>query len=800
MYHKNGYRFLQKSLKITAGAFFISLHILAQDNLKVITQSFNEYRGHTLMEKMYAHTDKNFYLAGEIIWFKLYNTDALFHKLLDISKVAYVEILDTINTPVLQAKIGLSNGEGKGSFYLPQNIISGNYRFRAYTRWMKNSDAGYFFEKDITIVNIQKMQAAILPDTVQKYDVSFFPEGGDFVNGLQSKVGFKGTDKNGKGFDFTGYIIDNNDTIVSFTSQHTGMGSFTFTPKNNHAYKAIITTATGKTFTEELPGIYTTGYNMHITEDGNAKINVTVQCNVNAVKELYLLAHTRTVLKFTGNATLQNGKATFVIDRSLLGDGVSQLTVFNDQRKPVSERLYFKRPAQSLSLSLNTDKSIYETRKKVDIDIAASNADTARLSMSVYRLDSLQAFDDNTIETYLLLSSDLRGYIENPSYYFTASENEAAIALDNLMLTQGWRRFKWNDVLQNEKPAFEFMPEFNGHIITGRVINPKTHEPEKYIETFLSVPGSMTQFRTSVADAEGLIKYELQNFYGGSSIVLQPNTFSDSISKIEIDDPFSKRYSKRKMPAFYRLVNYPNTILDQSISMQVQNIYTADKQKQFSFPLGVDTSAFYITPDLKYALDDYTRFTSMEEVLREYVAMVNVTRRSGRVYLPVLNSAENLFFQTDPLVLVDAVPIFNFNTFLQFDPLKMKTVDVVTRRYILGNSIFEGILNWKTYTPALTNYEFPSNVSVLDYEGLQIEREFYAPAYNTAEALSSHLPDFRNVLQWKPSIQLNGNNKTTIEFYTSDLPGKYAVVVQGLSQNGLCGSKIITFEVKKPAP
>jgi hypothetical protein len=614
---------------------------------------------------------------------------------------------------------------------------------------------------------------------------------------LQSKVAFKAAKRGGNGFDFAGYLLDNNDTLIRFSPYHAGMGNFILIPATGHNYKAVIIPVNGKPFTKELPIIYANGYTMQVTDAGNGKINVMVQCNIAAIKEVYLLAHTRGSLKFASTASLQNGKATFSFDRSVLGDGVSQLTVFNDQRKPVSERLYFKKPGQNLSLSLNTDKPTYETRKKVSIDVAAANADTASLSMAVYMLDSLQSIDNTTIETYLLLSSDLRGYIEDPSYYFSTSVTEAAIAIDNLMLTQGWRRFKWNDVLLDEKPSFEFAPELNGHILTGRIINPKTQEPQKFIETFLSVPGSLTQFRTSISDSAGHVKFEMPNFYGGTSLVVQPNAFTDTISKVEIDDPFSKQYSATPIPVFKKPVNYPNTILDRNIAMQVQNIYTTEKLKQFYFPADVDTTAFYTTPDFKYALDDYTRFTSMEEVLREYVAFVNVTRRGGRVYLPVVNTAENTYFQTDPLVLLDGVPVFNFNKLLNFDPLKIKSLDVVTRRYVLGSSVFEGILNWKTYSPTLANYEFSSNVTVLDYEGLQIEREFYSPTYNTPEAMASHLPDFRNVLQWKPDIKLSSNKKNTIEFYTSDLPGKYVVVVQGLSVKGLCGSKIITFDVTK---
>jgi hypothetical protein len=169
MFYKVSFESFRRSIKRTAlffaFAFFIVLQLSAQNNLKTITVPFNDYKESTIQEKIYVHTDKNFYLTGEIIWFKLYNTDATFNKPLDISSVAYVEILDSLNKPVQQTKIGLKKGEGNGSFYLPPGIASGNYKLRAYTNWMKNFDAAYFFEKNITIVNLQKMPTAAVKDS-----------------------------------------------------------------------------------------------------------------------------------------------------------------------------------------------------------------------------------------------------------------------------------------------------------------------------------------------------------------------------------------------------------------------------------------------------------------------------------------------------------------------------------------------------------------------------------------------------------------------------------------------------------
>jgi hypothetical protein len=166
------------------------------------------------------------------------------------------------------------------------------------------------------------------------------------------------------------------------------------------------------------------------------------------------------------------------------------------------------------------------------------------------------------------------------------------------------------------------------------------------------------------------------------------------------------------------------------------------------------------------------------------------------VHLHVINSQKKEYFPNAPLNLLDGVPVFNFTRFFDLDPLKVYSLDVVAQQYILGNSVFDGILNWKTYKPALTNYDFAESTLIINYEGLQLHREFYTPIYETNDQFESHLPDFRNVLQWEPGIFLNGKTAFKSNFYTSDLPGRYAVVVQGLSSGGAPGVGITYFEVQ----
>jgi len=129
--------------------------------------------------------------------------------------------------------------------------------------------------------------------------------------------------------------------------------------------------------------------------------------------------------------------------------------------------------------------------------------------------------------------------------------------------------------------------------------------------------------------------------------------------------------------------------------------------------------------------------------------------------------------------------------------LKVKKIEIVTKKHFSGNDAFEGIVSYSTYKGDLGGFQFDPSALVLNYEGLQLEREFYSPLYETKEQAESRIPDFRNLLYWSPNLKMDGKRKNQFSFYTSDRAGKYAVVVQGINFNGIAGSKTVFFTVKK---
>jgi hypothetical protein len=803
-------KIINKAFVLTSvlGFAFLLSSAFSFSQLQQVRQDNNV--NYDLHEKIFLHSDRSFYLCGEIIWFKAYLVNAASNKPFSLSKVAYVEILDKTNQPVLQDKIAMKDGLGSGSFLLPLTLASGNYKLRAYTSWMKNFPADLFFEKTITIINTSRnLDSSAIHEPV-KYTAGFFPEGGNLVNGLQSIVAFKVTDNKNNGVTSSGIVIDQTgDTITHFSTLKFGMGHFDFTPQPDKQYKAIILLPDSSSVQTNLPKAYASGYVMHLSHTGlNINITVNAKGTEEANGDISLIVQNNNKVTITKSQAIINGQATFLVNKNDLQAGVSLITLFKN-RQPVCERLYFKRPANKMLISANADKENYQSRSKVSVDLATTNISGSSLagnmSVSVYRLDSMQRSTDEDIYSYLWLSSDLRGAIESPGYYFKNDNAETNEALDNLLLTQGWRTFDWKKEVTNSTPSFVYLPEYLGHIITGRITDAATGQPAPNVLVYLSVPGRRIQLKGCISDSMGMVRFDMKDFYGHNQVVMQTSTGLDQNYHYEIFSPFSEKFTDVPLPNFYVSQNGNDHLQNLNMYSKAEGLYHEnDLQKLYA--LLIDTLPFYRHPDRTYLLDNYTRFTTMEEVMREYVAEVNVRKKGNDFHFLTVNlptrAVMNMqiteqLFENDPLVLLDGVPVFNMNKIVAYDPLKVQKLEVVASRYYWGPITADGIVNYTTYNGNLEDYKLDSSDLIMDYEGLQQQRIFYSPDYSSPAALQSHLPDFRNVLYWSPNVNTNDQGKANFSFYTGDIPGKYLVVVQGISADGEAGSNSIILNVKK---
>jgi hypothetical protein len=807
---KNRYKLLQVATNFKTGlqtvlCFALCLGGLAESvaqnrAFEGIARDLGHYRQHALQEKLFLHLDRPVYGCGETMWFKVYNVDGTLHRPLDMSKVAYVEVLDVTQSPVLQAKVTLKEGIGNGSFALPTTLSSGNYTVRAYTNWMKNFSPEFYFEQPITIVNTFRSIEPVIASKTAGYSIQFFPEGGNMVAGVANKVAFKAIDeKTGKGINFEGDLLDQRGNVVATFKPHRfGIGHFAFTPAQGQTYTARLKAADGQSFSHPLPKVYEQGYTLHLEEAGTNQLKLTVNQVGMQGEQVYLLGHTRQVIAVSEAATVNQGIASFLVDKKMLGDGITHFTVFNDRQQPVCERLYFKQPAQLLQLNVATNKPQYSIREKVTLDLLTpSNGSAANLSLAVYKLDSLQGAVSSSIESYLWLSSDLKGNIEHPVYYFSGTGASDREAMDNLMLTHGWSRFKWDEMLGKTVAAHQYLPEYNGHWVTGKVTHKATGKPMQGITAYLASPGKHPRFYNAKSDAEGLVRFEVKDLFGSKDIVMQTDFRKDSTYHFEIFNPFSEKYAGSKLATFHLSEQLQQDLTMRHLQVQVQHAYMGGYSNRFSAS-GLDSVAFYGAGTEQYLLDDYKRFKVMEEVMREYVPGVQVRKQGGSFRFMVFDRPYKTIFQQNPMVLLDGVPVFNIDKIMAFDPLKVKKLDVVTSRYFHGPLVYDGLVSYTTYTGDLAGFELDSRSLLQAYEGLQQQREFYAPRYETEEQQRSRLADFRNLLYWAPEVRLEANQNGTVNFYTSDQVGTYLVVIQGITENGVPGSQVATFRVEQP--
>ncbi len=803
-------RFPTISLLLMIGGILFFHRAFAQGaGLQAIETRFENFREKNLQEKLYVQSNKDFYVAGEVLWFKIFDLNGSSNAPFLFSKVAYVELLDQQKTPVLQTKVSLK-GDGSGSVLIPYTIHTGNYILRAYTSWMKNFAPEFYYHRSITIVNTTVGHDFPERDKHAEYRIRFFPEGGNLVAGLKSEVAFKMSGRQGTVRDFKGVVVDENgDTAARFHPFKFGMGHFSFLPEKEHSYHAVIRTRDGHRIVKDLPDPYEQGYVLHVAYSSGSKIKITLQKNIPSARQAYLIIHTREAVKAAEVLSFTGDKAVFELDQKQLAEGISQITIFDSEKQPVCERLYFKPVKSKLSLDIKTDKQQYATREKVQLNLTAHNEKgkgiPAAWTLSVFKLDALQQKSPENILNYLWLSSELQGPVDHPDYYFREEQDSIRQAADNLMMTQGWRRFDWTRLLKGIPVNHPYIPEIKGPVISGVITNPEKHEPASDTKAYLALPGKQVHLYVSQSNREGAVFFNMKDFYGPHQVVVRTNTATgDSLDQIKILSPFSEKYSHYALPAFPVTASQSSLLKAHNLWLQVGRTYH-HKDRELWRPEPIDTLPFYGKPYNSYLLDNYTRYVTMEEVLREYVGEVAVRKRNRHYHFMVMNAllgtdqpVSDMLFQDDPLVLFDGIPVFNLDKVMAFDPLKVQKIDVVAGRYIYGPLVADGVVSFTTYKGDLRDYPLNPGAVVVDYEGLQRQRIFYSPEYETNEDQSSRIPDFRNALFWSPDIRTDSAGKAACSFYTSDLPGKYLIIANGISAEGRAGYQTAIFEVKQP--
>jgi TonB family protein len=325
-----------------------------------------------------------------------------------------------------------------------------------------------------------------IPIVLNKIDLQFFPEGGYCVKNVKTRLAFKAINEFGKPADIEGSVLDENNKIVyNFRSFHDGMGAFDFTPQKDKKYKAIITKPEKIETIYQLPEILPKGFVLNVYS-GKDKLKVRI---VSPGKEMvHLVAQIKGIIQYTNTLNTKKGENTIEIPTLEFPSGIAQITLFNSKEKPICTRLVYVNKHKLMNISIITDKAKYAPREKVSMKIKTTDENNnpikANIALSVFD-DKVNTFADDkqdNILSYLLLSSDVKGKIEEPAFYFKNDEPKAEEALDYLLMTQGWRRFAWRNILNKDIINMQDFTQFSEKfLIRGIIVNRITKEPAEKI-------------------------------------------------------------------------------------------------------------------------------------------------------------------------------------------------------------------------------------------------------------------------------------------------------------------------------
>ena len=654
-----------------------------------------------------------------------------------------------------------------------------------------------------------------LKSTTNDVDVQFFPEGGDIIAGLVSTIAFKALGADGLGVPVSGYLTDNaNNRITEFKSEHQGMGLFRFRPQAGLPYKAIVKFDDGSEKSLDLPRVQPNGYVLSIDNNDPENLIISITATATLVnEEVTLIAQGNNRIHYAAKSKFMGGRLSTNIPKKRFPEGILQLTLFSAQNEPLAERLVFINHQEQLKIDVSTSTKDFTKREKVKLSLQVTDKDDKPVlgSFSVAVIDETKVpydeHNETTILSNLLLTSDLKGYIQQPNYFFTAMDENKIRQLDILMLTQGWRRFAWKNILANTYPGLVYQPEQNV-AVSGKVTsNGKPVSNGKVTLFYMEGKPFLTDMFT---DAQGKFKFNNLYFQDSTKIVLQARNEKDRKNvKIELDQipdqpvATNKNLANVEINVNKSMVAYLKNSMNQfdslrrmgkgSIMLDEVRIVAEKQEVKNSANLnGAGNADAIITGDkLSHCTFD------LSQCIQGMVT--GLLMRDGIPYLS-RNLNSSLMLPTHMLIVVDGMDVEpDYLTLL--NPMDVESIEVLKSAIntsIYGTKGVGGVLiitmKQGKYTLGSSNTYTPGIIKFTP-KGFYKTREFYSPNYDDP-ITGITTPDLRTTIYWNPQVITDAAGKASFGFFNADGQGNYKVVVEGINEQGHIGRFIYRYKVK----
>jgi len=781
--------------------------MIAQDivGLEKLEGNLEEYRFEMPQEKVYLHFDKPYYYSGDDIWFQVYLVAGPTHQPSPISSVVYIELIHKSGNLLKRIKLPINDGVAKGDIKIPLHFESGEYAIRAYTNWMRNFEEDFFFKKQFRIVSPFDDQT---PEDHSALDIGFYPEGGDLVVGLQSKVAFKlfGSPATTQNIIVSIYNAQDQE-VGTATTNSDGICTIDLTPDDESYYARVNNTA--KRF--PLPIAKQQGYNLmvdNLSDPNNILIKAGAIFKDKKRRRGFVVAQSRGVILYSSDISFVGKTSLTEIPKSELWTGVIQLTLFDQSWRPQAERLVFHDSNDELKVEVNTNKQEYKTRDStvVGIKVTDHNNKPVQGSFSMSVLDSAQvnaSLSREHIMSNLLLTSDLKGYIRNPARFFEGKQSQTQkTALDLIMMCHGWRRFVWKNI-QEKNYNKEFEAE-QGITVKGELLTSKNGKLIKegkvaHVGSFNNQP-SLAQSET---DENGKFTLEGLQFYkdednflkGGNKKKMKGYTVIDSTwQTYPIIGPLAT-FSDSELNTVF-INDQKEKVMEREY---LRNLYSVDENVRDLGEFVIETRKVGKEGQRVYREFDFQKLpfkskyrTNAFEVLRNQMAEVKIKGYDRNISIVVHGSGS-------PLILIDGMRADMQHVF-NLPPRFIKNVEA----YIS----YQETAHWGVESNAVISFHTKNHDEMVEYftaigdkrvsilpGGYYKTREYFSPRYFPAKP-EHDVPDKRVLIHWQPLIKTDKNGEAQVTFFNADLETTVNIYLEGLSETGSPGVGSKKYKVK----
>lgn len=731
-------------------------------------------------ELVYLQTSKGIYETGEDLWFKAYQLDAQTFGLSNKSQTLYFQMVSEKDSVVWQEKYLIENGIACGHVYIDEKLPAGDYFLEAYTR--------HSFYKDTTDILISRKVKILknISSINQREEVSkkdslrfdIFPEGGNLVSGIPTRLAFKATDGKGHPVDVEGILFQDEQPISHFKSSHNGMGVFYFTPSVEKKYR--IELKDGKRYS--LPEIYSQGMSLCLSKQNDKYLEFRISQSEGMPKqEVCLLGQIRGMVCCVAQGTLKSNLKIKIPLNEFLYQGIAEFTLFREDMQPVAQRLVYVHPEKKLHISVEPEKKSYAIREKASLKIKVTDEEgkpvQTNLGISVFDKIYSNPADPVNIFTHCYLSSQIRGKIYDPAYYFNEENTDRRQAMDLLLLTQGWRRYVWDSTGSTGHGQMFLTDEITG---IQQIRSKKKSKQEQGTEQLIQISGAEGNALFVWADSVGrfVVEPDMMKELQGGYVYLKPMLSDEFKARLQIDDLFPAIDTVRKN----RMTFYP--VID-----------PAEENEERTFIQSV------VSKDSTILLDEVTVTGKGRRVFRDKF-MGRLDSLAQMNWGPWVckhgwleNYKDGYTHHHDPrycpCVVDDGEP--------RTAPVIGKKYPIMKAKYYPCNVLGGGCCfipedyQTITYEGAIYSEEELLRMNNLwRTKGYYAKREFYQP---DEVDMQLSTPDARNTLLWAPAVLTDEKGEATVSFYCSDINTEFLGVVEGVDGAGLLGSEKCSFRV-----